>query len=201
MTAWVDAIRLRHQLSMDNDMEVSGRVVWTGKSSLDIQMELKQARASIGHQRVVRSFSSCPKKMFAAQYHGEGVHEEWVGSACCIRRAQSQICSRRCLDISQRHNTHSSGVMRNCTQALYGDEASLVALFTFVARDPVTQRALAINPLLPGSAADTALFAQRQHIADERRAARQAAVQNAGIRGGGNANPAIKGFVGLTQQE
>ncbi len=44
MTASVDAIRLRHQLSMDNDMEVSGRVVWTGKSSLDIQMELKQAR-------------------------------------------------------------------------------------------------------------------------------------------------------------
>ena len=86
-------------------------------------------------------------------------------------------------DISQRHYAHSSTLMRTCTQALYGDEASLVALFTFVARDPVTQRALAINPLLPGSAADTALFAQRQHIADERRAARQAAVQSAGIRG------------------
>lgn len=183
MTASVDAIRLRHQLSMDNDMEVSGRVVWTGKSSLDIQMELKQARASIGHKFVVHSFTCCSKKMFAAQYHSEGVHEEWVGRACCIRRTQAQICSGRC----SRHLStalHSLlKFMRNCTQALYGDEASLVALFTFVARDPVTQRALAINPLLPGSAADTALFAQRQHIADERRAARQAAVQNASIRG------------------
>ena len=45
VTASVDAINLRHPLSMDNDMAVSGRVVWTGKSALDIQMELTQARA------------------------------------------------------------------------------------------------------------------------------------------------------------
>jgi len=45
VTASVDAIHLRHPLSMDNDMAVSGRVVWTGKSALDIQMELTQACA------------------------------------------------------------------------------------------------------------------------------------------------------------
>ncbi|KAK9841013.1 hypothetical protein WJX81_005413 [Elliptochloris bilobata] len=103
VTASVDAIHLRHKLSMDNDMEVSGRVVWTGKSALDIQMEL--------------------------------------------------------------------------TQKQYGDEASLVALFTFVARDPLDHQAVAINPLRPAISADEALFAERQRVADERRAARKAASQ------------------------
>ena len=62
-------------------------------------------------------------------------------------------------------------------QKQYGDEASLVALFTFVARDPLSQKAVAINPLRPSSEADRALFAERQRVADERRAARRAASQ------------------------
>ena len=66
-----------------------------------------------------------------------------------------------------------------CTQKQYGDEASLVALFTFVARDPLSQRAVTINPLRPSSEADRALFAERQRVADERRAARRAASQGA----------------------
>ena len=52
-----------------------------------------------------------------------------------------------------------------------------MALFTFVARDPLSQKAVAINPLRPSSEADRALFANRQRIADERRAARRAASQ------------------------
>ena len=52
-----------------------------------------------------------------------------------------------------------------------------MALFTFVARDPLSQKAVAINPLRPSSEADRALFAERKRIADERRAARRAASQ------------------------
>ena len=55
------------------------------------------------------------------------------------------------------------------------DEPSLVALFMFVARDPLTGRAMAINSLDPATKSDRARFAERQQIAQQRRAARKAA--------------------------
>ena len=55
------------------------------------------------------------------------------------------------------------------------DEPSLVALFTFVARDPLTGRAMAINSLTPATQTDRARFAERQQVAQQRRAARKAA--------------------------
>lgn len=51
----------------------------------------------------------------------------------------------------------------------------LVALFTFVARDALTGKAHAVNPVVPATPADRALFDQRQAVNDERRAARAAA--------------------------
>lgn len=45
VTATVEEISLRSsQLSLDEEMRMSGRVVWTGKSSIDIRMELEQVR-------------------------------------------------------------------------------------------------------------------------------------------------------------
>lgn len=52
-------------------------------------------------------------------------------------------------------------------------DASLTALFTFVARDPVTRRSMTVNPLEPETAAQKAIFAERQALADARKAARQ----------------------------
>jgi hypothetical protein len=52
---------------------------------------------------------------------------------------------------------------------------SLVALFTFVARDPITGRAMRVNQLAPGTPAETEGFAQRQAVAEQRKAARAAA--------------------------
>ena len=52
-----------------------------------------------------------------------------------------------------------------------------MALFTFVARDPLSQKAVAVNQLRPSSEADGALFAERQRVADERRTARRAAAE------------------------
>lgn len=52
-------------------------------------------------------------------------------------------------------------------------DASLTALFTFVARDPLTRKSMAVNPLRPQTLEQRQLFAERQRIADERRAARQ----------------------------
>ena len=54
------------------------------------------------------------------------------------------------------------------------DEPSLVALFTFVARDPLSGRAMTINSLDPATETDRARFAERQQIAQQRRAARKA---------------------------
>jgi hypothetical protein len=56
-----------------------------------------------------------------------------------------------------------------------GDQqhASLTALFTFVARDPVTKRSMPINPIQPQTPDEVALFQERQAVADVRKAARQ----------------------------
>ena len=56
-----------------------------------------------------------------------------------------------------------------------GDQqhASLTALFTFVARDPVTKRSMPINPIQPQTPDEVALFQERQAVADARKAARQ----------------------------
>lgn len=55
------------------------------------------------------------------------------------------------------------------------DEPSLVALFTFVARDPLTGKAVAVNSLQPATESDRAHFAERQAVAQQRRAVRKAA--------------------------
>ena len=44
VTASVDAIQMINRLNLENDLEMSGQVVWTGKSSMDIRMELRQVR-------------------------------------------------------------------------------------------------------------------------------------------------------------
>ncbi len=50
-----------------------------------------------------------------------------------------------------------------------------MALFTFVARDPLTGKAMAINSLQPATDSDRQHFAERQQVAQQRRAARKGA--------------------------
>lgn len=47
VTAAVDEISVRHPLQVEQDIAVKGQVVWTGKSSLDIRMQLFQVRSYI----------------------------------------------------------------------------------------------------------------------------------------------------------
>lgn len=42
VTASVDAIHLRRRLDLHKDVQISGQVVWTGKSAMDIRMQLTQ---------------------------------------------------------------------------------------------------------------------------------------------------------------
>ena len=44
VTASVDAIHLRRRLDLHKDLQVSGQVVWTGKSAMDIRMQLTQVK-------------------------------------------------------------------------------------------------------------------------------------------------------------
>ncbi len=45
VTASVDAIHLRRRLDLHQDVQVSGQVVWTGKSAMDIRMQLNQVHS------------------------------------------------------------------------------------------------------------------------------------------------------------
>ncbi|KAL4433423.1 hypothetical protein ABPG77_010276 [Micractinium sp. CCAP 211/92] len=97
VTATVEAIQLRSsQLTLDQDMELSGRVVCTGSSSMDIRIELDQ-----------------------------------------------------------------------------GGQQQLTALFTFVARDPLTLKSTAITAVQPESEQDRALFEERVRVNAARKAERR----------------------------
>ena len=43
VTASVDRISLARRLSIAEDLSMSGQVVWTGRSAMDIRMQLTQA--------------------------------------------------------------------------------------------------------------------------------------------------------------
>jgi acyl-coenzyme A thioesterase 9 len=47
VTAAVDAIHLSKRLKIDTDVTMSGQVVWTGSSSMDIRMELLQVTPTL----------------------------------------------------------------------------------------------------------------------------------------------------------
>lgn len=55
------------------------------------------------------------------------------------------------------------------------DHPSMIALITFVARDPSTQKATKINPVVPQNAEQKQWFDERARIAEARKAARKAA--------------------------
>ncbi|KAL4451607.1 hypothetical protein ABPG75_007269 [Micractinium tetrahymenae] len=105
VTAGVEAIELHNsRLGLREDMTMSGRVVWTGSSSMDVRMELEQ-----------------------------------------------------------------------------GGEPQLTALFTFVARDMLTNRPHPVPPLQPGSTQDRHLFCERQRASQQRKVARAAAASTSGL--------------------
>ncbi|KAL3139880.1 hypothetical protein ABBQ38_004174 [Trebouxia sp. C0009 RCD-2024] len=77
-----------------------------------------------------------------------------------VTAAVDALHLRRRLDLSQDIQEHCQG------------EPSLVALFTFVARNPLTQKSTQLNPLQPQTPEEKQLFQERQQVADARRAAR-----------------------------
>lgn len=131
VTAAVDAIHLSKRLKLDEDMTMSGQVVWTGTSSMDIRMQLSQ--------------------VFPMQ-----------------SQVQHRLWNYLCLELLV---IVTDWEMQGSAE----EDTSLVALFTFVAREPLTQKAMAINPVAPSSQLERQRFAERQRVADARRAARKAA--------------------------
>lgn len=95
------------------------------------------------------------------------VHGAAPGAVClwpCLRLVivpgfDSQVCRPMSASLCS-SPPHQSGTKQ------------LVALFTFVARDALTNAAQRISPVVPETAQDRALFARRQQISDARRAAR-----------------------------
>ncbi|KAL4433426.1 hypothetical protein ABPG77_010279 [Micractinium sp. CCAP 211/92] len=106
VTAGVEAIELHNsRLSMQRDMVMSGHVVWTGSSSMDVRMQLEQ-----------------------------------------------------------------------------DGERQLTALFTFVAREMLTNAPHPVPPLQPRSKQDRDLFCERQRASQQRKAARAAAAGSSDLR-------------------
>lgn len=68
-------------------------------------------------------------------------------------------------------------------------EARIVAMFTFVARDPRTQKATKINPLVPQTNEQQQHFEQRARVAKALKAARKAAASGDGRMLSSNGEP------------
>ena len=62
-------------------------------------------------------------------------------------------------------------------------EPRITALFTFVARDPNTQKATKVPPLVPQTSEQRQRFQERSQIAKELKAARKAAAAQGGLGG------------------
>ena len=117
VTATVEAIHFNPPaLNLERDMKLSGRVVWTGKSSMDLLIEVRQEEENNGEE--MKDGTIQKKEELSAP--------------------------------------------------------NISALFTFVARDPITGKAHQINPVAPEDATVKALFAKRQAISDARKAERKA---------------------------
>ena len=185
MTAAVDAIHLHKRLAIDADMTAAGSVVWTGSSSMDIRMELLQARgmAPLVPARLLSlPCSACVQKQAlpcwptAPRVGRLSPRPSHMQLPYLFR---DLVVEGGCLHLHSAVPRQSKGVMC-CVVVLQGEgdtknvEPSLVALFTFVARDPVTGRAMPVNRLAPTTDLERARFADRQDVADKRRAARRA---------------------------
>lgn len=84
VTAAVDAIQINHRLNLDNDLEMSGQVAWTGSSSMDIRMELRQVNSfSLLLGLPVLTASRCQKSWLA---RSPGLTAGRTGSPGCASR-------------------------------------------------------------------------------------------------------------------
>lgn len=73
---------------------------------------------------------------------------------------------------SARHMTQAGLQPLLLTQEHFKGEPSLVALFTFVARHPLTKKSTQLNALKTQTAEEKQQFEERQAVADDRKAAR-----------------------------
>jgi hypothetical protein len=71
----------------------------------------------------------------------------------------------------------SSIDIRLVMQQHNSSQPNLVALFTFVARDPTTGKATPVNPLVPGTKQEKGWYREREEIALARKAARMAGAE------------------------
>lgn len=207
VTASVDRITLARRLALDADLTMAGSVIWTGRSALDIRMQLRQVYVHLQHQKRV-DIRSCALGAYA---HGfEGLSTSVCSSGSCkgpaapsafedTDTAAPSMSLHTAPDVPTRPveqlrqaGLHVAVPLREMERTFPADmdvqfktgfawpvrqdgcpDASLTAMFTFVARDPITRKSMAVNPLQPGTPEQRRLFAERQRVADERRAARQ----------------------------
>ena len=91
VTASVDAIELRDRLSLDEILHASGQVVYTGRSSLDLRMQLTQVRLSNGLSAGNRRLALVLCKRVLSEQH----RPHQAGQCLCRACAQPRHCPRR----------------------------------------------------------------------------------------------------------
>lgn len=167
----------------------SPQVVWTGRSSVDIRMQLTQVRARpdpTPHQPPApansRSRPLPPARLFAST------------ARPCRRPPPAlgpppQCAPSRCWAPPRHTHTHTRCRQDGVSSA---DDPSLVAVFSYVSLS--AGRPSPVPPLAPGAGAEAEWFAQRQAVADARRAARAQAAEAGGDQprapAGGRSRPA-----------
>jgi acyl-coenzyme A thioesterase 9 len=145
VTASVDEIQQHRSLDLGGDVMLSGVVTWVGRSSMSIHMEAAQVARD-------GTLHPSPSLSVGASLNGHrvGVHQHPHRSL----RAGVGGCKR---------------FTRVCMFWL------AQANFTFVARDPLSQKAALINPLQPTTDHERALWEEGERKAAARKAQHVAA--------------------------
>jgi acyl-CoA hydrolase len=89
VTAAVDAISLRYPLQIGRDAVMRGQVVWTGRTALDIRMELLQVGGAAGGGATAAACQDTPAHVELSSLAVNAQYQQGTGSQ------QQCVCSGR----------------------------------------------------------------------------------------------------------
>lgn len=157
VTASIDRIRLQRSMSIDRDLVATGRVIWTGKSSLDVLLQIIQDETP----------SLSAVFTFVARVRA------WDSQGMSYRS-----CTYTCLCVSC---GSSVGLGASETRGLFPLPLDR-NFYVIITQDPLTLKPIAINPLLPETNEEHQAFDERHNINEMRKAS--AAQRYRGVKTG-----------------
>ncbi|KAK2971605.1 hypothetical protein RJ640_027477 [Escallonia rubra] len=161
VTASVDKMVLKKPISVDTDLKIVGAVTWVGRSSLEIQLEVTQAKQGTEHYSYTPSCDSVSQLQlnrisicFPRQLHSGPLSCQYSKPGRFIL-VLSDLDDLVALSSFPPLDLH----IETCD---HSDPVALVANFTFVARDSATGKSAPVNRISPETDVERLLWEEAE---------------------------------------